>query len=76
LQALNQPDIDQRLRGNAASTGLFLDSLVEFRFERHTPPAPGPDFKFDLVRLIPKVSEAVFVPEITYLLESALWRCS
>jgi hypothetical protein len=74
LQPLNQPYIDQGLRRDATSTGQFLDALVDIWFERYTPPAFGSDFEFDLVRLIPKVSEAVFIPEIAYLFQSSRFR--
>ena len=38
------------------------------------PPALDPDFEFHFRRLIPDISEAVFIPEIAYLLQSSRQR--
>ena len=72
LQPLNQPDVDQRLRRDTASTGLCLYSLVDFRLEGHTPSALGPHFKLDFMRLIPEIGKAVLIPEGAYLFQG-MW---
>ena len=61
MQALNQPDVDQFLGRDAASTGLLLDPFVDIWLQGYAPPTLGSDVKVSLMRLVPEVSETVLV---------------
>jgi hypothetical protein len=64
LQAFDQPQVNERLRQQAALPGLFFNLLVDFWIDCDTS-APGcANFKLDLVSLIPVVSRAMRVPEL------------
>src|SRR6266581_2214728 len=71
LETFHEPQVDQCFRQNASCVGLGLNLSIYVGVECNAPSTLCSDFECHLVGLVPIVSQAVCIPEVGDLFQTA-----
>src|SRR5712691_10605265 len=71
LKTFHEPQVDQSFRQNTPCMGLGLNLSIHIGVKRNAPSTLCPDFGCHLVGLVPIVSQAVCIPEVSDLFQTA-----